>query len=452
MGRRLKFTKGNYSLLAVVPSIVYFYGLFPGRIYSDSASLIELMRAGQSSDQWSALYFRYLQMLTLNGRILFIAAAVNLLFLTFSVFWLIKSLRIDERVKKTTFLILACSPFVGVFGMTVGRDTVATSGILLLTSQLIQFSEGKSLNSWSQKIIFSISIIFASMSIVGSVFLLTLSFIFFFKSRRLLSATIFILVTFNLTLMTTALQVSHYPEKLYLANVLGDMKCIAQHPDAVISEIQWEELSKLGSIDSWKEPKSCWLADYSYFALKSASLNSEETLSLWKNLFMQNPQISIIARVQRSSVALPPILFSPPPNMISMDYSQPVGLGTQDDLQKFSELFKTSVDSKYFDKLDLPLQAPLESLLLFTALIFNQNSQMWGWAGLWLSVCLLFGRQLTILPRADYVQALLPITSTHFLIIVASPAPNPRYLMATTLLGIVVAVSRIAIKFKVSEK
>ena len=452
MGRRLKLTQGNYSLLAALPSFVYFYGLFPGRIYRDSASLIELMRAGQSSDQWSALYFRYLQILTVNWRFLFIAAAVNLLFLTFSVYRLIKSLRIDERIKKTTFLILACSPFVGVFGMTVGRDTVATSGILLLTSQLIRFSEGKSINSRSQKIIFSISIILASMSIVGSVFLLILSLIFFFKSRRLLSVTIFILVTFNLTLMSTALQVSHYQEKLYLANVLGDMKCIAQHPDAVISEIQWEELSKLGYIDLWKEPKSCWLADYSYFALKSASLNSGDTLSLWKNLFMQNPQISIISRVQRSSVALPPILFSPPPNMISMDYSQPVGLGTQDDLQKFSELFKTSVDSKYFDKLDLPLQAPLESLLLFTALIFNQNSQMWGWAGLWLSVCFLFGRRFTILPRVDYALALLPITSTHFVIILASPAPNPRYLMATTLLGLVVAVSRIAIVFKVSEK
>ena len=83
MGRRLKLTQGNYSLLAALPSFVYFYGLFPGRIYRDSASLIELMRAGQSSDQWSALYFRYLQILTVNGRFLFIAAAVNLLFLTF---------------------------------------------------------------------------------------------------------------------------------------------------------------------------------------------------------------------------------------------------------------------------------------------------------------------------------------------------------------------------------
>jgi hypothetical protein len=447
----MKFTKGNYSLLAAAPIIVYFYGLFPGRIYSDSASLIELMRSGQSSDQWSALYFRYLQILTVNGRFLYIAAVVNLLFLTFSVFQLIKSLRIDERIKKTTFLFLAWSPFVGVFGMTVGRDTVATSGILLLTSQLIRFSEGKSLNSWSQKIIFSISLILSSMSIVGSVFLLILSLVFFFKSRKLVGATIFIIVTFNLTLMTTALQVTHYPEKLYLANVLGDMKCIAQHPDAVISEIQWEELSKLAAVDLWKEPKSCWLADYSYFALKSASLNSGNTLSLWKNLFMQNPQISIVSRIQRSSVALPPILFSPPPNMISMDYSQPVGLGTQDDLQKFSELFKTSVDSDYFKESDLPLQAPLQSLLLFVTLIFNQNSQLWGWAGLWLSACLLIGRRLTVLRRVDFTLALLPIISTHFLLILASPAPNPRYLMASTLVGIVAVVARIAAKFQSSK-
>ena len=452
MEKRKTFARGTYWFLAAPPSIVYFYSLFPGRIYRDSASLIELMRSDQSSDQWGALYFRYLQVLTINGRFLFIAAAVNLLFLIFGVFQLIKSLRIEERIKKTTFLILVWSPFVGVFGMTVGRDTVATSGILLLTSQIIRLSEGKSLKSSSQKIILLISIILACMSIVGSVFLLTLSLLLFLKSRKLSGSIILVLVLFNLAFMTSALQVSHHPEKLYLAHVLGDIKCIAQHPDAVISEVQWRELSELGSIDLWKEPKSCWLADYAYFALKPASLNSAQTLALWKNLFMQNPQISIISRIQRSSVALPPILFSPPPNMISMDYSQPVGLGTQDDLQKFSELFKTSVDSRYFERSDLPMQSLFESLVLFIVLIFNQNSQLWGWAGLWMSASLLFGRRITTLSRGNFLLALLPLVSTHFVIFLASPAPNPRYLMATTLIGIVVAVARITAKLQSSKE
>jgi len=243
--------------------------------------------------------------------------------------------------------------------------------------------------------------------------------------------------------MSSVLQVSHHSEKLYLANVLGDMKCIAQHPDAVISENQWNELTKLGSIELWKEPKSCWLADYSYFALESASVNSGKTLSLWKELFIQNPQISIVSRIQRASVALPPIFFSPPPNMIEMNYSLPVGLGTQDDLQKFSELFKTSVDSKYFQNKELPVQSALESLLLFVALIFNQNSQIWGWAGLWISIALIFGRRLTKLSRTQFVLALLPLIFTHVVIVLASPAPNPRYLMSSTLLGITLLIARV---------
>lgn len=438
--------KKNYLFLGSLPGLVYFYGLFPGRIYRDSASLIELMKDGQSSDQWTALYFRYLQLLTMNGRFLFTVSAVNLALLIYGIYRLIQSLNLEEKIKRRIFVILAWSPFIGVFGMTVGRDTVATAGILILTSQIIQLSEGRRLSGWSQKIVLSFSIILTCMSILGCAFLLALSLFFFLKSHKFLSLAIFILVAFNLTLMSSVLHVSHHSEKLYLANVLGDMKCIAQHPDAVISENQWNELSKLGSIELWKEPKSCWLADYSYFALESASVNSGKTLSLWKELFIQNPQISIVSRIQRGSVALPPIFFSPPPNMIEMNYSLPVGLGTQDDLQKFSELFKTSVDSRYFENTELPMQSTLESLLLFVALIFNQNSQVWGWAGLWISVALLFGRRLTRLTRAQFFLALLPLIFTHVVVVLASPAPNPRYLMASTLLGVTILMARISNK------
>jgi hypothetical protein len=446
MGKDVNHMKKNYWFLASLPGLVYFYGLFPGRIYRDSASLIELMKEGQSSDQWSALYFRYLQLLTINGRFLFTVSALNLAILIYGIYRLIQSLNIEEKIKRRIFVILAWSPFVGVFGMTVGRDTVATAGILILTSQIIQLSEGGRLSGWKQRMVLSFSIILTCMSILGCAFLLALSLFFFLRSHKFLSLAIFILVAFNLTLMSSALQVSHHSEKLYLANVLGDMKCIAQHPDAVISENQWNELTKLGSIELWKEPKSCWLADYSYFALESASVNSGKTLSLWKELFIQNPQISIMSRIQRSSVALPPIFFSPPPNMIEMNYSLPVGLGTQDDLQKFSELFKTSVDSKYFENTKLPMQSMLESLLLFVALIFNQNSQVWGWAGLWISVALLFGRRFTRLSRAQFFLALTPLIFTHVVIVLASPAPNPRYLMASTLLGITLLIARISNK------
>ena len=435
--------KKNYWFLASLPGLVYFYGLFPGRIYRDSASLIELMKEGQSSDQWSALYFRYLQLLTINGRFLFTVSALNLAILIYGIYRLIQSLNIEEKIKRRTFVILVWSPFVGVFGMTVGRDTVATAGILILTSQIIQLSEGRLLSDWKQRIVLSFSIILTCMSILGCAFLLALSLFFFLRSHKFLSLAIFILVAFNLTLMSSVLQVSHHSEKLYLANVLGDMKCIAQHPDAVISENQWNKLTKLGSIELWKEPKSCWLADYSYFALESASVNSGKTLSLWKELFIQNPQISIVSRIQRASVALPPIFFSPPPNMIEMNYSLPVGLGTQDDLQKFSELFKTSVDSKYFQNKELPVQSALESLILFVALIFNQNSQIWGWAGLWISIALIFGRRLTKLSRTQFLLALLPLIFTHVVIVLASPAPNPRYLMSSTLLGITLLIARV---------
>ena len=441
---RIDLLQGKkYWFFALLPSLLCMYGLFPGRIYSDSASLIELMRNNESSDQWSALYFRYLQLLTFDGKFLFLASSINLLCLTFSIYLVIQSTKISDKVKKKTFIILNWTPFIGVFGMTVGRDTVATSGMLILLSQILQKNREQYQFVGRSKILLTLGIFMSCMSIIGCAFLVGLAFVFALNEQRLLGLVTLILVVFNLTYMSSALQVSRNSEKLYIANVLGDIKCIVQHPDAVVSQEQWRTISKLGSIQKWKDPKSCWLADYSYFALDSASLSSGQTLSLWRSLVLQNPQISIVARIQRSSVALPPVLFNPPPNMISLNYDEPVGLGTQDDLQKFSELFKTSIDSKYFANQNLPLQRILESMILFSALIFNQNSQIWGWAGMWLVVSFLLGRKITDFSRLNFFKTISPLVVTHLIIVMASPAPNPRYLMTTTIFGIIIGLIRL---------
>jgi hypothetical protein len=230
--------------------------------------------------------------------------------------------------------------------------------------------------------------------------------------------------------------VNRSSDNLALTSLLGDVKCIAQHPDAKITQQQWEALDKFAQESEWRSPTSCWIADNAYFALSEASKKPREFILLWAKLASQNPQISIMAHIQRASVALPPIFFSPPPNMIENNYAIPIGSGPKDDLQRYSELFKTSVDDAPSKKSRLPFQSPFEYFVLFFTFIFNQHSAIWGWAGLWLATIFIFGTKISGLKVKDLSLSLSPLITMHLAMVLVAPAPNPRYLMATILVGI----------------
>ena len=427
-----KATQKNTFLL--ISGAFYAVALFPGRIYRDSTFLLEQMRISKSSDQWTALYFRYLQITTFNGRYLFLNAILGLTILILSFHWFMSSLAITKRTFNTVTLLVVASPFVGVFGMTVGHDTTTASGVLLLLGTLVRIRKQNDYRI-RKKIIF-FGLLLSSTSFLGLTAIIGFAIALGLIRKKALSALIIGLTLINIFFGSLVLNVSRTSDNLMLTSLLGDIKCIAQHPDAKISEQQWVSLDKLAPESEWKSPTSCWIADNAYFALGESSKNPRETVALWARLASQNPQISLMAHIQRASVALPPIFFSPPPNMIENDYAMPIGSGTKDDLQRYSELFKTSVDDSPSKKMRLPFQSPLEYLVLFFTFIFNQHSAIWGWAGLWLATILIFGRRISGLKIKDLLLSISPIIAMHLAMALVSPAPNPRYLMATILIGI----------------
>jgi len=228
-----------------------------------------------------------------------------------------------------------------------------------------------------------------------------------------------------------------------IMSFLGDVKCIAQHPEAEISESQWMQLKQFGDIKDWQEEHSCVVADYSFFAFENASRGNRKFITLWAELASQNPQIALQARIQRTSVALPPLFFRNPPNMFDTNYMNPVGVGAMSDLQIFPDLFKTSVDLPVGQKHQLFQQRILESLVLLPTFVLNQRSDVWGWGGLWLSIAFyLFYKYLG--RRFDkLILVMLPILSLHAGIVLLAPAPSPRYAFPSVILGVFMVVIHI---------
>jgi hypothetical protein len=163
-----------------------------------------------------------------------------------------------------------------------------------------------------------------------------------------------------------------------------------------------------------------------------------ETVKTWMSPVTRNPQLNLVAHLQRSSMALLPLFFRGQPNMIPTNDLEPARPELSVELHQWSEVFKTSLDNENL-KADRPrLVQLLEPLPLLVAFVFNQNSQFWGWGGLWLllpAICLVLRRREG--SSAAELSTLIPLFVLSLFLFVMSPASASRYVMPQILFGIV---------------
>lgn len=419
--------------------IVYGYGLFPGRVYKDSATMFQLMSEGQSTDQWNALYFWLISLTSNKGQFPFLSALICAALFYISLFLFVDALPVQVENKRKVLLLIIVTPFAGVFGFTIGHDVTATSGILLLLRAL--FIMKKSKLQKKELLSIAMGVVLSSTSILGCGAVFGFSLVLFFRNRKMISI-LCISISAGLALGSASLlSIEQSESDLSIAAILGDLKCIAQHPGSKIEEKDWESLIELAPKELWLEPKPCMVADHAFFALENASGSKSKVVKTWISLARNNPQIMLQARIQRASNALPPLFFRSPPNMFDTSYSNPVGDSAASDLQIAPDLFKTSVDLPINEVIELPYQKIVETIVLLPTFFLNQRSDLWGWGGLWLTLTFLL---ITIRFRnaaTSHLVNLIPLACVHLTLILFSPSPSPRYVFASILVGIVFSLN-----------
>ena len=422
---------------AHVALVFWFIALFPGRIGSDSLTLINLMRAGDSSDQWTAVYFRILWLFTFNGEALWPMGLACLLALFFSYIYFVEALITNEKQRIRLVTVLAISPFIGNWGMTVNHETLNTAGILLLTGILANVFK---CNRRPSIALVLVACILSLTSFVGSIAFVFFLVVYLFKSRMRLVLSVIAFSTITL-IAGQILAVNPMNSSWRYISLLGDVKCVVQHPDAEISPVQWSYLEKIGYRDKWVKPETCLVADYGLAALKSENLNNPgELIVNWYGIISKNPQLFLESRIQRTSTLSIPILFSPQPNMISQNYLEPVGYQTRSDLQQFSEVFKTSIDDSKFSQEQLTYTKPFEFIALFTTFLFNQKSSFWGYGGLWMIFWILGSPFLLRQRMSKAIVISAPVLGLTLGLLLLMPSPQPRYVSIHILLGVTVFV------------
>ena len=124
--------------------------------------------------------------------------------------------------------------------------------------------------------------------------------------------------------------------------------------------------------------------------------------------------------------------------MVPTNDLEPAGIQLSVELHQWSELFKTSIDNVRLKENRPQVVRFLEPLPLLLAFLFNQNSQLWGWGGLWLliSLIILILRRKENSPPSELIT-LVPLFSLSLFLFVMSPASACRYVMPQILFGLI---------------
>lgn len=428
---------------AIAVALFWFLITFPGRAGLDTVYAIQMMRDGQTTNWWTAWYFRVLQVLTLNGRVIWLFSLVGVLILTLSFLYFVKSIPISKKTRNFAFYGTVFSPIFGVFGVTVQHDVLQTSGLLILIALEIRQSRNLETTNGAKIVLYSISFLLMATS-HAAVIAVTFAVLVLLTRYRKIGMALLLALGFSLFTVVSAAGIDSSQMKYgKFDSVLLDLKCIAQHPYARITPSQWAFLETMLPRESWERPQSCSSLSHMPFKEKFTYENvglNQPFIKTYLMISLQNPSIWAQSHIVRTVIALPPPFFRSPENMVDLDYSKPVGQGTNWALQKGNNIvIHPSIDDPSLKK-EIPVLHQLDFLVVQSlSFLINQASWFWGWAGLWLwpSMFLLFftaslGRKKFI----DFITCSYPILSLHLFYIAFGWGPTSRHLQITIIVGL----------------
>lgn len=419
--------------LAPILALFWYLLLFPGRVHVDSESQLDLMSEGKSTSQWTAVWFRYLQIFTLNGRTVFIATFFCALLTFFTLRRVIQLICEDKSFRTMTLNLMYLTPLIGYSSITLNHDIVSTCGLLLSFISLFTTKDFS-----TKRIIFLI--FYASLaltSFIGLIGVFTSLAIFILTNQKknfkvkftLASSLIFFI-------LGGSIGVQRPPLSVVLLPMISDVKCIAQSKNGQISDRDWQVLIKIQSKESWTEKESCSSANSALNSDSKPNLLGRDFVETYIRILSQNSLHVIQAHLIRSSSAIPAPFLVPQNAPYSLD-DDTLQLG----IQKQNGLLLIS-RSKYGES-GAPFIGALEPFVSITATAINFFSHIIGWGGLMFLI-------IMVAPTVKFVQKrklLIVLSSMHLFLFLWSPVNDNRYLLTTNLFAWAVIANLLSQKF-----
>jgi hypothetical protein len=434
--KKINYVSVAYSIIGL-----WFVAMFPGRLGFDYSEMIRMIQRGETTDWWTGLFFWYVKILSFNGQFIFLCSFFGLLALSHAVRMFTKTLPTSNLIQDKVFFYTSLVPLFPVFGLTVSHDVFQTSGIILLLSREVAIFRGIHVPGLSSPIfgvLASIQLLNTKTGIVLLVFYIIIKIL----QKRWTEAVVIALCCLILpTLSSLGLEKADTKVAL-AAGLVSDLKCVAQHPEAEISQVEWDFLDSIAPREQWLVSGSCTSTDaqLSAMTLTDKAVVNRDFLRQYFSIVSKNPAIVVVAHLQKSRGALPPPFFQGPDNQVELDTTLPIGLNTNTALQSGPEILHPSIDEPSVE-INLRILKPLEAVAQGPVLLVNQASWFWGWGGFWLwplFAYLIFN--LKIRQWRYFFSTTAPLLLHHASMVVLGPGAFGRYYMSTILMGVTASI------------
>ena len=404
--------------------IFWYVTLFPGKVHVDTGTQLQLIKDGQTTNNWTSSYFFILQLFSFGGRTTALVSLFSLICLYFSLYYFSRVFSQTFSFMDRSLTVLLFTPLFGFWGMAVNHDIFAACGAVLL------FSLGAELLIYNNRIripIVFIGVFLSTFSYLtlSSAIVLGLALVIKRKIKEplVISLTIlsFLLINFS-GIYTT-------PKIATAVPLLSDIKCATESPSINLSDDNWAILSDLAPTKFWITPQigfACSQSNSLFGNIDKSNLDAREVLKVWINVVQDKPTIVFVSHLMKSREAFPPPLIQPPNNYVDIS-------GTSKDfrtLQNNSFLMTTRDDSNNFP---IPGMAEIGKVVDFSGFVFNLRTDYFGWAGLWLllSILIFFFKFRTL----NSLLIFLILGAPHLMTFLIAPDVDLRYLLATCLVG-----------------
>jgi hypothetical protein len=430
------------------PLVFWYVALFPGRIGYDNVKLLDLIKSGSSTDWWTSEYYWLIRLLSFNGRSVWLVSLTSLLIGYYALLTLIREFR-DDEISHKVVTGLFVFPIVPVFLLTVSHDAFQCSGLILITSCLIRSRAKIRILNKATALQFIAGVLLLTTTYAGQIVaLIAIAVLLMQRNVKLFSTSLILLIS---VMSISGIQVENsIPKSKYLWPMVSDLKCIIQHPDSIVSDDTKKVLQELAPISEWLNPVSCKRMDDTNAIIDQNALgnvNRKKFITAYVKTVANNPQIALMAHIQKNIGLLPPPFFQPPRNMVSWNVDDPVGYGEISSLQSGGAVLHTSIDSARL-KIAPSFFKYFEALALFPVFLINQASWFWGWAGMWSYFTIYI---IAVNRKKLGLRYAIPSVMLALIFLVTSPESATRYTMYFTIIGITSA-SLIALRIQEFKK
>jgi len=399
----------------LIIGFIWWLTFKPGFFSQDSFAATNMALTGDLNNSFTASWAIYVRLFSILGSSISLLTLINVSVLIYATTTLIFNLLPNKEASITSNL-LTLTPLISGMGITLWHDIPMTSGMLLISTALIQLLK----NRKTHRSIFINSLIPGSVLLtfrpngLPTLILFAICYFAYTRSSTLLKPIVIsIIISTLVTLTGSYLVLRETPINNYYGQfwMQYDISCFASTPEG---EGFIEENLPVADTETWASSAACSFIGKSNLSSEQINESTKYVPGAWIKLMIQNPIFVLKTHLQRNEYLVPFIIGKP--QLVPFLHST---IEISDNGIQWS-------NPEVAEKARAVMRA------------WNAARSILAFSGMWM---LLLWIQVLIFKRKEWVIPGIMSFSLSLILFVFAPIPDARYSLYVLICGQICLIS-----------